>query len=495
MSREGASAGPTAADPSASVKAAMDPTRRPACTTPRARAAALSGLVVVLMTLGTGCNRRPAPPPQPPVAVAVAPAEPRPTGPARRVDPDPPDPEEPASDPRIPDRPREPIPELIPPVAVAAHGSPCADTPWLLACAAARGGGGVTPHRLAMASGGGAIAIAWVEAGNAWLSTSPGRPSARVHLALYDDKLERRAHAELPTRGPATDARIVATDDGWIVAAQTTAGVELHWRRADLGPRPTHALLAGASSPGLVATAAGGALLVAQLRATSGVAPIVATLFDPQGAARWSAEAFAGAVEPHFGGQVAADRGAYLIARRSDGGVSIRRIEADGRPAELHAVHTSTEYPALAWCGDSGRFVWTDFGGHGHVRVARVDRSGAITGPQHPLGGTPDYFNHSQPLCDRDGALVLLAGYTGSTGVSNRLDLVRVDRSGRLPGAIPVVAADGRTTYDPQIARLDRRRVVVAWIAMSPAHAAASIAIAVLHAPEGDTAAPAQIAE
>lgn len=385
------------------------------------------------------------------------------------------------------------------PIAVVAPPKdaplPCAGDPRIRACVGHRGD--EAPHLLGMASAGGRIAVAWVGAGNSWLpAPSVEPPPSRVGVALFDASLTRLAETTVITRGPARDVDLVAIPGGWALAAQTPEAIEIHWLDPGGAPAGRVITLPG-YLPGLTATAAG-ELLVVHVESRGGRAPVIATLLDRRGAARWTTEVFEGAVEANFGGQVAADRGAFLVARRSDRGVAVRRIDADGHPAPFTPVNSSTEYPALAWCGDGGRLVWTDFSGKGHVRAAAVDGAGVIRSDEHVLGAIPDHFNHSQPLCDGPGALVLLAGYTGGTGVSSRLDLVRVDpAAGALPGAIQLLADDGRTAYDPRIARLDPERVAVAWIAMRTG-GASSIALAVVDAPAFArplARAPARIAE
>lgn len=372
---------------------------------------------------------------------------------------------------------------------------PCAADPRIRACVAHRGD--EAPHLLGMASAGGRIAVAWVAAGNTWLPAPPADPPpARVGVALFDAALTRLSETTVTTRGPARDVDVIAIPGGWALAAQTPEGIEIHWLDPVGAPTGRTAALPG-YLPGLTASPTG-ELLVVHVAAHGGRAPVVATLLDRRGAARWSAEVFDGSVEANFGGQVAADRGAFLVARRSDRGVAVRRIDADGRAAPFTPVGQSTEYPSLAWCGDAGRLVWTDFASQGHVRAATIDGAGVIRSPEHVLGAIPAHFNHSQPLCDGPGALVLLAGYTGGTGVSKRLDLVRVDpAAGALPGAIQLLADDGRTAYDPRITRLDPDRVAVAWIAMRTG-GASSIALAVVDAPVGARPlahAPARVAE
>lgn len=375
--------------------------------------------------------------------------------------------------PLLPDRPP------VQPVTDTLTTRVCGDDPRVAACAVHRPR--ASPHLLGMAVRGRTIAVAWVTAGNSWLpapSTYPAAGAARI--AWFDADLRLRGEQDLEVAS-ASDIDLAATADGWVVAVQTTKGVEL-LRLADDGTRaaPTE-VLAGAALPGITTTPAGDVLVV-HTGVHAGRHAQLATLVDRRGRAAWTTEVFAGTIEPNFGGQVYTDGGGFLVGRRDNAGVSVARVEQDGTVSARRVVGGSTEYPSLVWCGGEGRVVWTDFG-RMKIRSTALDRRGDVIGPEQVLGGTPEYFNHSPAVCDGAGALVLLGGYTGGTGVSNRLDLTHVDRErGALPGAIRVLAEGDHAAYDPRLARLDDRRVAVAWVSLGPARTRAQIGLAVVDA-------------
>lgn len=330
-----------------------------------------------------------------------------------------------------------------------------------------------------MAVRGRTIAVAWVTSGNSWLQSAGTFGAGTAHIAWFDADLRRRGEARLDVSPGAVDVDLAATSDGWVVAVQTEQGVELQ-RLADdgtrAGPRTT---LAGAWTPGITTTPTGDVLVV-HTAERGGRFPQIASLVDRRGAVAWASEVFDGSIEPNFGGQVYTDGGGFLVGRRDNTGVAVARVEPDGAVSARRVVAASTEYPSLIWCGAEGRLVWTDFDKL-KIRSTALDRAGNAQGPEHVLGGTPEYFNHSPALCDGAGALVLLGGYTGGTGVSNRLDLTRVDRErGAQPGAIRVLADGDHTAYDPRLTRLDDRRVAVAWISLGPTRTRAQIGLAVV---------------
>lgn len=369
-----------------------------------------------------------------------------------------------------------PPPEIEAPIAPLLDRlpkRPCTDDPRIDACAVHRPD--ATPHLLGMAARGDTIGVAWVTSGNAWLADpSPGT----AHFAWFDASLRRRGEVRLELPDAGYDIDLAAAPDGWIVAVQAGTSTEL-MRLADDGTIGARTRLDKAWAPGL-AVAPGGDVLVAHMTERGGQYPIQATLVDRSGAVVWSSEVFDGVVEPNFGGQVYTDGGGFLVGRRANPGVSVARVEADGRVTARRLVGGSTEYPALAWCGRAGRLVWTDFGAL-KIRSAAIDLRGDVLGAEQILGGTPEYFNHSPTLCDGAYDLVLLGGYTGGTGVSNRLDLARVDpRHGVLPGALAVLDPAEQSAYDPRLARLADGRVAVAWISLGKGGQKAQLALAVV---------------
>lgn len=376
--------------------------------------------------------------------------------------------------------------EVAAPLVAAGEERLCAADPRVTACASHEPEG--TPQLLGLAARAGALAVAWVYAGNPWLSPRGAVRASRVGVALFDAELRRSREVELPLADAATDVDLVAVPGGWVVAAQTAGGTELRWLREGGEPTDRRVSLAGATYPGIVATPTG-ELLVVHLGARDGNWPVLATLVALDGVMRWSVPVFASSIEPNFGAQVATDDGGFLIGRRTGEGVAVARVDRNGVVSVQAPISNSTEYPSLAWCGREGRLVWTDFSETGKIRAAAVDRSGRRSETEHVLGVIPNYFNHSPTLCEGRDWWVLLGGYTGSTGVSNRLDLTRVDTGrGAEAGAIPVLGSERVRAYDPRLVRLDDARVAVAWIALV-GESQARIGLATVAAPRADRAA------
>ncbi|MCY1057367.1 hypothetical protein [Nannocystis sp. SCPEA4] len=380
------------------------------------------------------------------------------------------------------------------PVVAVQKKRPCSRDRRVLACASGRDS--ESPHLLGMAAHAGTIAVAEVDAGNAWLPASAAAPD-RMRVGLYDARLRQIHQTEVGLSGAAMDVDLAFVPGGWVAAVQTANGSELIWFGEDGEEVGTRTPLGLAVNPGL-AVGQGGEVLVAYVQGGPGERwPVMAALVEPRGQVRWTVEVFAGAIEAHFGSQVAADDGAFLIGRRTQDGVAVARVERSGAVGTRHGVKSATEYASLAWCGAEGRLVWSDFGGHAHIRGAVIDRAGQRIGEEHVLGAIPDYFNWSPVLCDGTGSLALLAGHTGGTGMSKSLDLTRIDREhGPLPGATAVLAAEGITAYDPRMVRLDEQRVAVGWIGVYSGTDASQLGLAVVSAPIArERALPLSIAE
>lgn len=420
-------------------------------TTPSDRLGAALLTAAAALTIASACHARPSTPPP---------------------DLDHRNPDE-ARGPIGPHRPPPGPPAYMPPIEDRLPDRPCTDDPRIDACVVHRPGD--TPHLLGMATRGDTIGVAWVTAGNSWLpNPSPGT----AHVAWFDASLRLRGEARLDIADTGRDIDLVATSDGWVAAVQVDGASEL-FRLADDGTVAGRARLPSAWAPGLTTTPTGDVLVVHTTQSGTKY-PLVATLVDRRGATVWATEVFDGVIEPNFGGQVYTDGGGFLVGRRASDGVTVARVEADGRVSARRLVGGSTEYASLAWCGGRARLVWTDFGAL-KIRSTTVDRRGDALTPEVVLGGTPEYFNHSPILCDDAGDLVLLGGYTGGTGVSNRLDLTRVDPArGPLPGALAVLDAASQSAYDPRLGRLRDGRVAVAWVSLGKAGQRAQLALAVV---------------
>ena len=384
--------------------------------------------------------------------------------------------------------PFEPVPQelarldeqLVSPVqpVVVRKRRPCARDSRVLACAS--GPAGESPHLLGMAAHAGTIAVAEVDAGNPWL---PASQASRMRVGLYDARLRQLRQTQVALNGAPFDVDLAFVPGGWVAAVQTPGGSELIWLGEDGEPNAPRTPMPRTAHPGLAVAPDGEVLVVHVGDGGDGRWPVMASLVEPRGQVRWTVEALPEPVEPHFGGQVAADDGGFLVGRRTHDGVAVVRVERSGAVRPRHGSTMTTEYPSLAWCGAEGRLLWSDFTAQGQIRGAVIDRAGQRRGAQRLLGAVPDHFNHSPVLCDGAGSLALLAGHTGGTGMSKSLDLTRVDHEhGPLPKAIAVLA-EGLTAYDPRMVRLDEHRVVVGWIGMVPGTEVSQLGLAVVAAP------------
>ncbi|MCA9660186.1 MAG: hypothetical protein KC486_17710, partial [Myxococcales bacterium] len=263
--------------------------------------------------------------------------------------------------------------------------------------------------------------------------------------------------------GAIHDVALTTTADGWLVALAVAPHIELVHLSADgreLGPRER---IRDARTPRFAADPqAPAAPLLTWVAASTGA--VHSGGIAPRGASRPPVRLFERTVEPNFAGQVAIAVGEFLVARRAARGVEVVRVSARGDVRARHAdVGGSTEYPTLVRCDDGPRMIWSNFASRGEIRWARLDDSGALVGPEIRLSGVPDHFNHSPAICDGVDTLVLLAGYTGGTGLSKSLDLVRVDAEGAIVSdRLRVYDGAAGVAYDPTMRR-DGDALVAAW--------------------------------
>lgn len=350
------------------------------------------------------------------------------------------------------------------PVAIAAEPSAppqvCVDDRRIRAC---RIDMSVVAHHIGLAIGHDTVAVAAAASGNSWVrGDADGPPSStRAQVIVSDRALRPIGEASIAFDQRIRDVALVETADGWLLAAGGDAHIELvplDARGREVGPRGR----VDGAVPRLVKRPGAGPLLVFVRTGKYGQDVLAGAVVGVD--LRGAATIFENTTEPEFGGQIALDGGAALIARRGSAGVSVARLGADGRRGDLHTdFGGSTEYPSLAACADGPRMIWSEFGGPTEVRWARLDGAGSrLAGPVR-LSGTPDHFNFAPAVCDGADTLVALTGYTGGTGLSKSIDLVRVDAGGQRQGEALRVASG--SIYDPELVS-DAEALFVAWVAL-----------------------------
>jgi hypothetical protein len=310
---------------------------------------------------------------------------------------------------------------------------------------------------LDLAAARGVIALLYTD------SSSGGSAVDRAHVLLHDRALQPLGESTLATDGAIYDLALTTTADGWLVALAVAPHLELIHLDADgreLGPRQR---VDAARTPRFAADPLAPAAPLLTWVAASGGA-VYSGGVAPRGAWPPPARLFETTIEPNFAGQVAIAAGEFLVARRAGRGVEVARVSARGVVRSTRAdVGHSTEYPTLVRCDDGPRMIWSNFASRGEVRWARLDDSGAVVGPEVRLSGIPDHFNHSPAICDGVDTMVLLAGYTGITGLSKSLDLVRVDGEGAIiSDPLRIYDAAAGVAYRPTMRR-DGDALVAAW--------------------------------
>jgi len=346
-------------------------------------------------------------------------------------------------------------PELPIAVVATAQKKLCED-PRIRACRVYHPPGDLFP--LGLASAHGSVALLYATLSEGQLGPQ-GRSSAT--LLLHDRSLRPHAERTIRTEGALSDVSLVDTADGWLVALGLEQSVELVRLRADGAEIGTRTTVDHAITPRLVADSPRPPLLT--WSRTQDAAVWAQTIVE-RGAPQSPVKLFDTTVEANFDGGIAVAPGEFLIARRSGRGVEVRQLSAAGQLRSDHAdVGRSTEYPMLVRCDDGPRMIWSEFGDGAEIRWARLRDDGAIDGDFVRLSGTPDHFNHSPAVCDGVDTLVLLAGYTGGTGLSKSLDLVRVDARGQIvTDAIDLHGDEGHYAYAPTMLR-DADALFVAW--------------------------------
>lgn len=332
----------------------------------------------------------------------------------------------------------------------------CRDDPRIRACRVHRASSERLP--LDLGAGHGRIALLYAEV----TPTDQGQGTrSGASMILHDRALTPTGEVRVTVDGWLRDLSLAATADGWLVALAADDRVHLVELDADGHETGARQVIDDASTPRLVADGPRTPLLAWDRGYDKGFMAQGVVL---RGAPPPVAKLFATVTEATFDGQIAVAPGEFLVARRAGRGIEVRRVSASGQLRSHHAdVGANTEYPTLARCDDGARMVWSDFSGRGEIRWARLTEDGAVDGPTIRLSGIPDHFNHSPAVCDGVDTMVLLAGYTGGTGLSRSLDLVRVDARGQIRGeALPLHGDPTSQAYEPTMLR-DGDALFVAW--------------------------------
>lgn len=326
----------------------------------------------------------------------------------------------------------------------------CAGGPSVVSCGRAR----VTAHAPSRLS----LATNDTEAAIAWVSDFDGAGGA-VGFAHFSSSLALVGEVPCVTEG-ARSVRLSRAMDGWLLAVEARAGVELWPLSASGAPRGAVRSVAGAHSPVLAAAPDGRQLLVYTTYGTSG-AHVQATVLSPLGAPMTGDVTLLNDVtEPEYGSAVWAGT-RWLVAMR-EAGIAVIPVSSDGvAGAVAHPLSTDTEYPQVGWNGMYATLTWSDFGSGNDVRFAQLEASGSLRGAAMTLGAIPTWYNVTPTVNVGGDTVALMSGYTGGTGLSRNLAVLRVGASA---GAPNVLTRSPDTEAEHRIAALGTD-VIVAWVA------------------------------
>lgn len=313
-----------------------------------------------------------------------------------------------------------------------------------------------------------AIATTDTEIGVAWASDD----GAAVHFARYSPTLVKLSERNcLNVAIHAQGVALAAVTGGWLLAIGTDGATRTVPLAADGSNRGAGSLVPIGAMPMLAARPSGLPLLVGTHYEAVRGGVIVGAIVDANGALASApqelitleSEAGYGSVAWVGDGWLVASRGGRAID--GDLGVLVTRVEPDGRASlPVQPVGAQTEYPQLALADGAVWLTHANFGGTspGIARV-RLDTHGNALPGSVDLGHIPNYFNPSPVVGVGGDSLILLGAYTGSTGQGRRLEVTRVDASGRT-----VIAPFAISTGPEFVSRYRLARqgsdAVVAWI-------------------------------
>ncbi|MCC7381935.1 MAG: hypothetical protein IT384_08905 [Deltaproteobacteria bacterium] len=296
------------------------------------------------------------------------------------------------------------------------------------------------------------LIVAWVTSG----ATSARRGG--LHLADYGPSLSTPRVS--PCVGPidATDIAITTLDGALLLAIGQPQGILIATYDGATQTWMDRQTIPGAYQPHF----ARGRTDRAVLTYGSSGSGLMARALNAQGASRWTTAVLTDVVEPEFTSAVFVGDAVLIAARSGSFGVSAVQISAGGQLGLAQALDTrETEYPQLAAIeGDTVAATWTRFG-TGEVVWATLNSIGQPSSAVTRVSGLPVDFN-STPMVAANGRIhALLGGYTGTTGLANRLALTELTA----PGTPPVeVARAAMGLRDHRILTVGSS-IVMAWIA------------------------------
>lgn len=282
-----------------------------------------------------------------------------------------------------------------------------------------------------------------------------GGAGHEVLVTLLDGALRPIGRRTLGRDDRVCSVAIAASGEGWVVALGLVRGaearVETQWLSEDLSQGGDPASINLGERPRLTARPEGGPLMQWIDRSAPAGGALRVALLPPRAAPLWTTVAFENPTESEYGSAAWTGEG-FLLAQRV-GGVAVRTVSLDGRLGPLLAVDDDqTEYPQVSASAAGVTISWAHFGGTPSMRMALLDRDGRRTGAPITLGAVPAWFDPAPTLDDGDSSLVLLAGYTGATGVASRLSWVTVPRGGT-PSAPRAVYEGPGPVRDYHVAR------------------------------------------
>ncbi len=307
---------------------------------------------------------------------------------------------------------------------------------------------------LALAPGDGEIGVAWAN------------PDT-VYFARFGMDLTR--HGDVLCFGPGSPRRVALAwaSGAWVAAVDNPDGISVYGLSTTGGVHGPVGIVSGEGVP-MLAVGSTGLLLVGTTSGPSGGDAVMAIRLTEEGViASAPITVFNDPVEPEYGSVVGTNDG-YLIAMRASAGAQIAHVSTSGVVTYGAALGEDTEYPQIAWTGTEARVTWADFGGTPTMRWSSVDSTGHLTGPTVALGEVPAYYDPCPVVTTNDTTVVLLAGYTGGTGMARRLDITELAADGTTTLPAYPVNASPLNAVSYRIATMGGS-LVTAWLSNDPA--------------------------
>jgi hypothetical protein len=308
---------------------------------------------------------------------------------------------------------------------------------------------------LALASGHGQIAMAWITAASS---------GASLHFALFDSNLG--PILETPCFGPSNPVRVAlaATSAGWLLAVEESARESMTYTIVlDANGQMVGSRAIGLGSFPYLASGASDQTLLLTIAASSA---LQAALLDSSGAPAWTQTAFQNTIEAEYGSAVFA-KDAFLVSARTNNGVRIVRIDYQGQIGAEHAPGgNETEYPQLTWLTDAqeGMVLFADFSGTPTMFLAPIDATGtALAAPVAITNSPPAYYNPCPIAPSGSDTIALLAGYSGQTAGANHIDIGKLTGIGVFSTGPIMVEKDPKLSTGYRLTTLGTD-AYIAWI-------------------------------